>query len=129
MSPAGAEGAAGDAGEAGAEGAAGEAGAEVRAPGGQREAPYLDALLAYSGRGPARLHVPGHKGGSGADPGLVAALGLEALRLDIPALTWGIDVGEAPTPFDRAQELAAAAWGARRTWSSSATPTRARSTG
>jgi lysine decarboxylase len=46
----------------------------------------------------------------------VAALGLEALRLDIPALTWGIDVGEAPTPFDRAQELAAAAWGARRTW-------------
>ncbi|MCA1689611.1 MAG: hypothetical protein LC720_03960 [Actinobacteria bacterium] len=94
----------------------GENAEEGRAPGGQGETPYLDALLAYSARGPARLHVPGHKGGSGADPGLVAALGLDALRLDIPALTWGIDVGKAPTPFDRAQELAAAAWGARRTW-------------
>jgi arginine decarboxylase len=82
----------------------------------QLEAPYLDALVAYAQRGPARLHVPGHKGGPGADPQLAEALGIRALALDIPALTHGIDVGVTPTPFDLAQTLAAEAWGARRTW-------------
>jgi arginine/lysine/ornithine decarboxylase len=60
--------------------------------------------------------VPGHKGGDGADPGLVEAIGRPALELDIPALTPGIDVGPEPTPFQRAQKLAAEAWGAGRTW-------------
>ena len=60
--------------------------------------------------------MPGHKGGSGADPGLVEAVGLPALELDIPALTHGIDTGVEPTPFQEAQDLAAAAWGARRSW-------------
>ena len=36
---------------------------------------------------PARLHVPGHKGGAGADPRLMEAIGERALALDIPALT------------------------------------------
>jgi lysine decarboxylase len=83
---------------------------------GQSDTPYLDALLAYAARNPGRFHVPGHKGGSGADPGLVDALGERALSLDIPALMYGIDVGEQPTPFERSQQLAAEAWGARRTW-------------
>jgi lysine decarboxylase len=78
--------------------------------------PYLDALLAYAAREPARLNIPGHKGGSGADPALVELLGEAALRDDIPALIEGIDVGPPPTPFQRAQELAAEAWGARRSW-------------
>src|ERR687886_431944 len=82
----------------------------------QREAPYLDALIAYAGRDPARLHVPGHKGGPGADPELAAAIGERALALDIPSLTQGIDVGPEPTPFEEAQRLAAEAWGARRCW-------------
>jgi arginine decarboxylase len=60
--------------------------------------------------------VPGHKGGTGADPRLVEAIGERALGLDIPALMWGIDVGVEPAPFDEAQRLAAEAWGARRTW-------------
>jgi arginine decarboxylase len=60
--------------------------------------------------------VPGHKGGAGADPRLVEAIGDRALALDIPALMWGIDVGVEPTPFAEAQRLAAEAWGARRTW-------------
>ena len=62
----------------------------------QAETPYLDALRAYADREPARLHVPGHKGGPGADPGLRAAIGEDALRLDIPALTYGIDAGTYP---------------------------------
>ena len=31
-------------------------------------------------------------------------------------MTWGIDLGPSPTPFEQAQRLAAGAWGARRTW-------------
>ena len=83
---------------------------------GQSDTPYLDALRAYAARDPGRFHVPGHKGGPGADPGLVEDLGERVFRLDIPALTYGIDVGDEPTPFVAAQRLAAEAWGARRTW-------------
>jgi len=83
---------------------------------GQSDTPYLDALRAYADRKPGRFHVPGHKGGAGADPGLVDALGMGALELDIPALTYGVDVGDEPTPFSAAQRLAAEAWGASRTW-------------
>jgi len=82
----------------------------------QRRAPYLEALRAYARRDPGRFHVPGHVGGPGADPGLVEAIGAAAFEIDIPALTHGIDAGAAPTPFQMAQELAAEAWGAKRTW-------------
>ena len=79
-------------------------------------APYFEALREYAAKEPARLHVPGHKGGAGADPELLEVLGEGALGLDIPALTYGIDVGPLPTPFEGAQELAARAWGSRRAW-------------
>jgi lysine decarboxylase len=82
----------------------------------QDQTPYLDALSGYAGRSPARLHVPGHKGGDGADPGLIEAISEQALSMDVPALTHGIDVGAEPTPFELAQRLAAHAWGARRAW-------------
>jgi arginine decarboxylase len=82
----------------------------------QPTAPYLDALVAYGFRGATRFHVPGHKGGPGADPGLRAALGDRALLLDVPQDTEGIDVGPSPTPYEQAEELAAAAHGAARTW-------------
>jgi arginine decarboxylase len=81
----------------------------------QSEAPYLDALLAYARRDPARFNVPGHKGGLGSDPGLIEAIGRQALAFDIPALMHGIDIG-ADSPFQQAQALAAEAWGAARTW-------------
>ncbi|HEX3520377.1 MAG TPA: DegT/DnrJ/EryC1/StrS family aminotransferase [Solirubrobacteraceae bacterium] len=82
----------------------------------QLQTPYLDALSDYAARNPARLHVPGHKGGQGADPALLEALGERALAMDVPALTHGIDVGVEPTPFEAAQRLAAQAWGAKRAW-------------
>ncbi len=82
----------------------------------QEQTPYLDALAEYAARRPARLHVPGHKGGPGADRGLLKALGPRALSMDIPALTYGIDVGADPSPFEQAQRLAAEAWGAKRAW-------------
>jgi arginine/lysine/ornithine decarboxylase len=82
----------------------------------QLQTPYLDALSDYAARNPARLHVPGHKGGQGADPALIEAFGERALAMDVPALTHGIDVGVEPTPFEAAQRLAAQAWGAKRAW-------------
>jgi arginine decarboxylase len=81
----------------------------------QTEAPYLDAVVAYVKRAPGRFHIPGHKG-VGADPGLIEALGEAAVLHDVPAGIEGIDVGPDPTPFQRAQRLAAEAWGARRSW-------------
>ncbi|MQA74586.1 MAG: aminotransferase class I/II-fold pyridoxal phosphate-dependent enzyme [Solirubrobacterales bacterium] len=84
----------------------------------QDRTPYLDSLIAYADRDPGRFHVPGHKGGPGADPALREAVGERLLALDIPAGIEGIDVGPDPAevPFQLAQRLAADAWGARRSW-------------
>ena len=53
-------------------------------------------------RGSTRFHVPGHKGGAGADPGLRSAIGESALAVDVPADIYGIDLGPVPTPYQRA---------------------------
>jgi arginine decarboxylase len=82
----------------------------------QDSTPYVDALLAYSRLDPGRFQVPGHKGGIGADPAMRALVGEVGLRNDVPSITEGVDVGPEPTAFQQAQLLAAAAWGARRTW-------------
>jgi arginine decarboxylase len=82
----------------------------------QPTAPYLDAVVAYGFRGPGRFHVPGHKGGEGADPGLRHAIGDNALLIDIPQDINGIDLGPEPTPYQQAEQLAAQAHGAARTW-------------
>lgn len=84
--------------------------------GDQPVAPYLDAVVAYGLRGAGRFHVPGHKGGDGADPGLRHAIGDRALGLDICQDIHGVDIGPSPTPYERAEQLAADAHGALRTW-------------
>jgi len=85
-------------------------------PAEQSGAPYLEALTAHGQRGTTRFHVPGHKGGEGADPGLRSAIGSDALLLDIPQDIEGIDLGPSPTPYERAEQLAAQAYGAQRCW-------------
>ena len=80
----------------------------------QQDTPYLDALRAYAARDPGRFHVPGHKGGTAADPRLVDALGAEALALDVPALTYGIDMASTRTVLRSSRWLPSV--GARRTW-------------
>ena len=72
----------------------------------QDQTPYLDAIVEYARRRPGRFHVPGHKGGHGADPAAIEALGQAAFDRDIPAGIEGIDVGP-DSPFQRAQRLAA----------------------
>jgi arginine decarboxylase len=97
----------------------GPAGGSGGAPAASRKlptAPYLDAIASYGFRGSVRFHVPGHKGGPGADPGLRNTMGDRALALDICQDIEGIDVGPSPTPYELAEELAATAYGAGRTW-------------
>src|SRR4029078_3941402 len=79
-------------------------------------APCLGARFAHAFRGPARYHVPGHKGGPGADPGLRKAIGVDALAADVPQDTPGIARAPSPPPYERAEGLAAAAYGADRSW-------------
>lgn len=90
------------------------AGGDVTAE--QPRTPYLDAVVSYAFRGAGRWHVPGHKGGTGADPGLRHAIGDRALAADVPQDIRGIDVGPSPTPYEQAEMLAAEAHGAARTW-------------
>jgi arginine decarboxylase len=82
----------------------------------QPNAPYLEAVVAYAFRGTARYHVPGHKGGPGADPGVRKAIGVDALAADVPQDIHGIDLGPSPTPYERAERLTAEAFGAERSW-------------
>jgi arginine decarboxylase len=82
----------------------------------QPTAPYLEAVTAYGLRGSTRFHVPGHKGGAGADPGLRSAIGDRALLLDVPQDIEGIDIGASPTPYERAEALAADVYGADHCW-------------
>src|SRR5436190_20125775 len=91
------------------------AGRTAAVPTEQDETPYLDAVVEYAERHPGRFHVPGHKGGYGADPAAIDALGQAAFDRDVPAGIEGIDVGP-DSPFQQAQRLAARAWGARRSW-------------
>jgi arginine/lysine/ornithine decarboxylase len=79
------------------------------------QTPYVDALLEFAQSDPGRFNVPGHQGGIGADDSLHLLAGQTGLTDDIPALLEGIDVGE-NNPFQQAQQLAADAWGAERTW-------------
>lgn len=82
----------------------------------QRETPYADALKRFADGSPLSLMVPGH----GNDPLEGAAhiaelFGDRVARMDAPLMLEGIDLGD-DSPLAHARELAAEAWGARRTW-------------
>lgn len=78
--------------------------------------PFADALDRYVARGPVQLMVPGHGGTDrGISTKLANFLGERALHLDIPMLLEDVDL-ESDSPLEQALELAADAWGAKRTW-------------
>lgn len=80
------------------------------------ETPYADALERHAARAPLALMVPGHGGDElGLSARLAEFLGPRPLQLDVPMLLDDIDLG-ADSPLARSLELAADAWGARRTW-------------
>lgn len=82
----------------------------------QTRAPLLEALLKFAGSSPRRFHVPGHGGGCGAPVELLEALGPGIFALDTTELP-GLDDLNSPTGvIARAQELAAQAFGASRSF-------------
>lgn len=82
----------------------------------QHRAPYAEAMRAYGEAPWLRLHVPGHAGDPHRHPSVAEWFGDRVLRLDVPPMIEGVDVGPEPTPLTQAQDLAARAWGASRTW-------------
>ena len=83
-------------------------------------APYAEAVHANAQGDWYRLSVPGHQNQSARHPGLASLAGPGVLAVDTPPLTEGIDLNPlgiaGPTPLQQSLELAADAWGARRTW-------------
>jgi arginine/lysine/ornithine decarboxylase len=82
----------------------------------QTQAPLLDGLRAYMSRDMAPFSTPGHKLGAGADPELVELLGAEVFRADIPLGGGVSDTHFHGAPLRKAEQLAAEAWGADRTY-------------
>jgi len=81
----------------------------------QDHSPYADALSDFAARGRARFTTPGHQADAAAQPLLADWLGRSALDLDVQPTVEGVDRGP-DNALDRSLELAAQAWGARRTW-------------
>lgn len=88
-----------------------------------RETPYSDAINALAEHDWQRIHVPGHQAKPENVPGVASLVGAHALKLDFPMLfsgvdqtTWQLVTPGRVTPIMRAQELAADAWGASRSW-------------
>lgn len=89
----------------------------------QTEAPYSQAIRKLAAHDWQRQHVPAHHGRTENAPGVARLVGAEALAMDFPMLfsgvdqeTWRLVTPGRFTPLMRAQELAAEAWGANRTW-------------
>jgi arginine decarboxylase len=82
----------------------------------QKQSPLLSALRIWADRDDAPFHTPGHKKGEASSAAFQALIGHRALRADLPELP-ALDNLFAPQGvIQQAQELAAAAFGADRTW-------------
>ncbi|MGD0996841.1 MAG: aminotransferase class I/II-fold pyridoxal phosphate-dependent enzyme [Thermoleophilia bacterium] len=82
----------------------------------QTEAPLVEALRAYRKERTAAFHTPGHKLGAGAPADLVEALGERFLSADMGIANGLDDTQESGGLLRRAEELAAQAWGAERSF-------------
>lgn len=78
--------------------------------------PYASALAQYAEQDWLLLDVPGHQADPVAHARLTQFFGEQVLRLDLPPLIDGIDYGVHPSPLVQAAQLAADAWGARKTY-------------
>ncbi len=82
----------------------------------QNQTPLIDALKTCISRPHAPFYTPGHKRGAGISPTLTDLLGKQVFRADLTELA---DLDNLFTPQSAilaAQELAAAAFGAEKTW-------------
>ncbi|MDQ6724570.1 MAG: aminotransferase class V-fold PLP-dependent enzyme [Actinomycetota bacterium] len=81
----------------------------------QTAAPYFEALVRYAAVPRAAFHTPGHIQGHGAHQALRDVVGDRMLSLDISPGLGNLD-GVPGSALDQAQDLAAEAYGADRTW-------------
>ena len=79
----------------------------------QGAAPLFEALRAYRERHTVAFHTPGHKLGAGAPADLIDALGERFLAADMGIANGLDDTQESGGLLRHAEDLAAAAWGAR----------------
>jgi arginine decarboxylase len=82
----------------------------------QGDAPLVEALSAYRRDHTAAFHTPGHKLGAGAPADLIDAVGTRLLSADMGIANGLDDTQESGGLLRRAEDLAAAAWGARRSF-------------
>src|SRR5690606_3273161 len=83
---------------------------------GQERTPLFDGLKAHMQRETLPFHIPGHKRGAGMDPEFRNFLGPNALGIDLINIAPVDDLHHPTGMIKEAQELAAAAFGAERTF-------------
>ncbi|MBK1986534.1 aminotransferase class I/II-fold pyridoxal phosphate-dependent enzyme [Sphaerospermopsis aphanizomenoides BCCUSP55] len=82
----------------------------------QNQTPLIDALKAAIARHHAPFYTPGHKHGAGISSTLTDLLGQEVFRADLTELAELDHLFTPQSAILAAQELAAAAFGAEKTW-------------
>jgi arginine decarboxylase len=82
----------------------------------QSPTPLLTALRTWADRDDTAFHTPGHKKGQGSSSEFRALIGDKALRADLPELPELDNLFAPQGVIQQAQELAADAFGADRTW-------------
>ncbi len=80
----------------------------------QKRAPIIEALREYAGV--TRFHMPGHRGGAGADQLIMSLLGTQAFANDVTGVLGMDDLQEPHGCIQEAEVLAAEAFGADRTF-------------
>lgn len=82
----------------------------------QYKTPLFSGLLAHAKKDPVQFHIPGHKKGSGIDPEFREYIGDNALAIDLINIGPLDDLHQPKGIIKEAQDLAAEAFGADRTF-------------
>lgn len=82
----------------------------------QNETPLFSGLLAHAKKNPVQFHIPGHKKGTGMEPEFRNFIGDNALSIDLINIAPLDDLHQPKGIIKQAQDLAAEAFGADRTF-------------
>ena len=82
----------------------------------QTTTPLFDALRKFEDWAPTPFFIPSHKMGEAVHPEFLSFLGENVFRLDISEVRWADDLHSPSAAIKEAQELAADAWGAERSF-------------
>ncbi|CRK80640.1 aminotransferase class I/II-fold pyridoxal phosphate-dependent enzyme [Neobacillus massiliamazoniensis] len=82
----------------------------------QNQTPLFSGLVAHANRNPIQFHIPGHKKGAGIDPEFRHFIGDNALSIDLINIGPLDDLHAPKGMIKQAQDLAAEAFGADRTF-------------